>query len=141
MIKDKRLPEGIISRIESAADILRGDDRIVFAYLFGGLAREGGGHPMSDVDMAVYLSGPCDESETRLSLYAPLTDALGTDEIDLVILNSAALSLAGRILMHRRVLVDKQPFIRHRYESITLRKYFDFSVRERSILNRRYRVG
>ena len=36
---------------------------------------------------------------------------------------------------------DKDMFLRHRFESLTLRKYFDFSIKERSIFKRRYALG
>jgi hypothetical protein len=61
--------------------------------------------------------------------------------MDLVILNTAATSLAGRILQQRRVLVDKEPPRRHTYESVTLREFFDFRIKERAYFGRRYGVG
>jgi len=73
-------------------------------------------------------------------LFAKLTAFLGTEEVDLVILNTSPISLTGRVLQNRKILIDKKPFVRHRYESITLRKYFDFAVKERDILKRRYKI-
>jgi hypothetical protein len=58
-----------------------------------------------------------------------------------VILNNAPLSLAGRILQGRKVLVDKEPFVRHIFESRILREFFDFAVKEKNILKRRYGIG
>ncbi|MFZ0131266.1 MAG: hypothetical protein WAK95_01910 [Desulfobacterales bacterium] len=68
-------------------------------------------------------------------------DALQTDEIDLVIFNTASLPLAMNILRKKRILVDKQPFTRHLVESLTMRKYFDFSIKESAMLRRRYLNG
>jgi len=111
---------------------LLADRDVQFAYLFGGLLS--GRTPLSDVDIAVYLKGTGDIPEKTLSLYRDLTEALKTDELDIVVLNSAPLSLAGRILSNKRILVDKEPFRRHLYESLTLREFFDFSRREEAIL-------
>jgi hypothetical protein len=76
-----------------------------------------------------------------LHLFGDIAKALGTDEIDLVILNDAPLSLAGRILQSKKNLVDKAPLLRHKYESMTLRKFFDFKIKEREILQGRYGIG
>jgi hypothetical protein len=76
-----------------------------------------------------------------LDTFGKISEILGTGEIDLVILNKAPLSLAGRVLQGRKVLVDKAPFVRHRFESLTLRMFFDFSLKERTILKRRYGIG
>ncbi len=61
--------------------------------------------------------------------------------MDLILLNEAPLSLAGRILQNRKVLIDKDPFLRQKYESLILRKYFDFAIKEREILEGRYGIG
>lgn len=57
------------------------------------------------------------------------------------IFSGAPISLAGRILGNRRVIAERNPFRRHRFESLTLREYFDFSVREKGILEGRYLHG
>jgi hypothetical protein len=69
-------------------------------------------------------------AEVKLDLFDKLSDLFGTAEIDLVILNTAPISLAGRILQKKQLLVDKEPFRRHRYESLTLREFFDFRIKE-----------
>jgi hypothetical protein len=58
-----------------------------------------------------------------------------------VVLNSAPVSLAGRSLQTRKLLVDKDPFLRHKYESQTLREFFDFAIKEKEILHGRYGIG
>jgi hypothetical protein len=70
-----------------------------------------------------------------------LIDILQTDEIDLVILNIAHLPLLMNILRNKKVIVDKEPFARHKFESLTMRKYFDFSIKESAQLKRRYLHG
>ena len=119
-----------LTRLEAA---LAGEPDVLFAYLFGSQAT-GGSHPSSDVDVAVFLRDGADPFETRLQLLGVLERALGTDAIDLVVLNTAPLSLAGRILTTRRVLVDSEPHRRHLYESLTGRMYCDFRFREKRLL-------
>jgi uncharacterized protein len=138
MIRFKPIPEGIHGRLELLTNFLEKDPNIVFAYLFGGLAKGRIG-PLTDVDLALYLKDL--KQIDYLEIFGHISEILGTDEIDLVILNQAPLSLAGRILQSRKVLVDKVPSRRHQYESLTLREFFDFSLKERGILERRYGIG
>ena len=46
-----------------------------------------------------------------------------------------------KVLENKKVIVDNNPFLRHRYESLTMRKYFDFSIKEMAILERRFFHG
>ena len=140
MIKFEHLPDDIHKRFTTLSGALEQDSRVVFAYLFGGLA-EGRQRPLSDVDIAVYLSDPSNRAEAKLELFSTISDILGTSELDLVILNGAPLSLAGRILQRKRLLVDKEPFVRHRYESVILREFFDFSIMEGKLFAARYGHG
>jgi predicted nucleotidyltransferase len=140
MIKFEKLPSDIQSRIPAAIAVLQRDANVVFAYLFGGGASSRP-NPLSDLDIAVSVRNTVKLDEYRLALFDRLTDALGTSELDLVILNTAPLSLAGRILQNRRVLADKEPFRRHAYESLTLREFFDFRVKEEAFFARRFSHG
>jgi predicted nucleotidyltransferase len=136
MIRFKKLPGNV--RITSLPEFFDSQPNIVFAYIFGGFLKKPR-NPLSDIDIAVYVKDF--RKADYLGLFSKITAVLGTDEVDLVILNTAPISLAGRILQNRKVLADKEPFLRHMYESVTLRKYFDFAVKERTILQRRYKVG
>ena len=77
----------------------------------------------------------------KIDLLGKLIEILETDEIDLVILNTASLPLVARIIENKVIVVDKAPLFRHDYESLSLREYFDFSIKEMDILNRRYMLG
>jgi predicted nucleotidyltransferase len=138
MIKFKRLPGDIYKKINQLKDLFSEDPNIIFAYLFGGLLKKRPG-PFSDIDIAVYVKDM--KKLDYLFLFSSITNFLDTDELDLVILNSSPLSLTGRIVQNRNVIIDKNPFLRHKYESAVLRKYFDFQVKERSIIKRRYGFG
>ena len=137
MRKFQSLPPDILNRLDLLAEALSAHDQVVFAYLFGGLAT-GTVKPLSDVDIAVWVNSAQSIAETKLDLIGVIAKTLGTDEFDLVILNSASLSLAGRILRQRRVLVDKDPQQRHLFESLTNRKFFDFSRKEEALLRQRF---
>jgi len=137
MRKFQSLPPDILNRLDLLAEALSAHDQVVFAYLFGGLAT-GTVKPLSDVDIAVWVSRAEAIAEIKLDLIGVVAKTLGTDEFDLVILNSAPVSLAGRILRRRRVLVDKDPLQRYRFESLTNRKFFDFSRKEEALLRQRF---
>jgi uncharacterized protein len=139
MIRSGKLPDNIHERIDLiAAGFLTEEQNIVFAYLFGGLARNRQ-TVLSDVDIAIYVRNM--KKLDYLDLLGKISDTLGIDGVDLIILNTAPISLAGRVLQGRKVLVDKDPFLRHQYESLALREYFDFSIKERDLLRRRYGIG
>ncbi|MBI5655597.1 MAG: nucleotidyltransferase domain-containing protein [Geobacter sp.] len=137
MIKNRKLPDDILNRISLLGSFFGRDERVVFAYLFGGLAK-GGLKPLSDLDLAIYLETGSDRCNAKLELSSCLSDRLGTDEFDLVILNDAPLSLVGRIIGARHVITDKQPFLRHSFESRIMREFFDFRRKEQDILYRRF---
>ena len=140
MIKYNKLPENIEALIPEAAAYLQSSPDVLFAYLFGSLAK-GKPLPLSDIDIAVYLAEGADIHEQKMGILGKLIEILQTDEIDLVILNKSPLTLSMQILKSKKVMVDKVPFIRHQYESLTMRKYFDFSIKETSILERRFLDG
>lgn len=125
--------------LEEVERYLHGRKDVAFAYLFGSMAR-GETTPLSDVDIAVYLTeGPF--SEKRLEILGDLCDILATDKLDLVILNTAPLPLAARIIRPRAIVADNVPFMRHAFESWTMRAYMDFSKLEGRILKQRFSHG
>lgn len=134
------ISNNILELIPEAQKVLNNHPQVIFAYLFGGLAKR---HlsSLSDVDIAVYLVVNKNELEIKMNLLNQLSNALKTDEIDLVILNTASLPLIARIIQNKKVLVDKDPNLRYSFESLNLRKYFDFSIKEKDILYRRYKIG
>ena len=138
MIRFKKIPEDIHQKIDLLTDLFMEDSNIIFAYLFGGLARNKR-RPLSDVDLGIYVKNI--KGLNYLSLFSKISKILCTDEIDLVVLNSAPISLAGRSLQKRKILIDKDPFLRHKYESRILREFFDFTIKEKEILHRRYGIG
>jgi predicted nucleotidyltransferase len=122
MIKDSKLPEAIASLLPRAEAYLKSRPDVYFAYLFGSLTK-GKPLPLSDVDIAVYLSDSSDVFKKKLDILGELVALLETDEIDLVILNEAPLVLRMKVLENKKLIVDNFPFLRHRYESLTMREY------------------
>lgn len=97
--------------------------------------------PFSDVDIAVYVDECADVVGMRLDLCERLVDCLGTHRVDVVVLNTAPLTLKARVVRCNRILVDRNPSERHAFESLVLREYFDFSRVEEAILRRRFGIG
>jgi predicted nucleotidyltransferase len=140
MIKNKKLPENILDFLPQVVDFLKNRQKVVFAYLFGSLTRDKV-LPLSDIDIAIYLKEGVDLDQEKMSILQNLIDLLGTEEIDLVLLNTAPLTLKARIVENKKILVDKEPFLRHSFESLVLREYFDFSKKEEQIFKRRFSLG
>jgi predicted nucleotidyltransferase len=140
MIRYSKLPDNILSLLPKGITYLQSRKDVFFAYLFGSLAK-GRIAPLSDVDIAIYLSEEIGLGIKKMEILGGLMECLQTDEIDLVLLNRAPVTLRMKILENKTVIVDKAPFIRHQYESLAMREYFDFSIKERAILERRFLHG
>ena len=93
------------------------------------------------MDIAVYLADTLYGTNDKLDILGKLMGILQTDEIDLVVLNTAGLPLVMNVLKCKKIIVDKDPFARHIFESLSMRKYFDFSIKESAQLKRRYLNG
>lgn len=127
------------AELARAVLFLRKSANVAFAYLFGSRAA-GTGRKGSDVDIAVMFRRPL-SPESFLRFYSRLADAVLPSTLDLVPLNDAPDSLAGRVLVNKIILADKTPARRKRYEIATLQRFFDFREREKAILERKLRAG
>lgn len=120
----------LVQRLREAAREAFEGEPVVFAYLFGSRAH-GRPRPDSDTDVAVLLDYTLDPDQRfafTLRAFRPLEQAARTP-IDLVVLNDAPLALQGRIVHDRVVLYSRDESLRVRYESLTLRKFWDFTPR------------
>ena len=140
MIRHKSLPKNIQDLLSKAADYLQSRHDVSFAYLFGTLSK-GQGTPLSDVDIAVFLSGGDKRAEKKLEILGDLSDLLNTDEVDLVDLHTESLPLKMRVIKTGTVIADNDPFERHNFESLAIRQYLDFAVKEKAILEGRFLNG
>ena len=115
----------LLARLASA---LEGREEILEAYLFGSHAR-GQAQPHSDIDVAVYIGeGRADDGAWgyQAQLTTDLMVALGTNDVDVVVLNRAS------ILLYHRVLRDGVRLLSRDLRATTTRagqalsRYFDF---------------
>ncbi len=101
---------------------------LLAVYLFGSVAT-GDIKPLSDIDIAVYFY-PCTSKEQMSSienhLYLELCNTLGTDEIDLVNLNIAPLSMQYGALRNKKLIFCSNPKEVVDFESNTILRYLDF---------------
>jgi len=121
-------------------------DGVVGAMLIGSQAR-GEPQPLSDVDVAVWYEPGLDSAERfrlRLDLIAAAEAALGTDEIDLVMLNDAPPLLRQRAMREGVRLVERDRDERVRLETKAIIDFCDTApLRDQlgKALRRRIREG
>jgi predicted nucleotidyltransferase len=127
MLADRPLPPDVDDRIDALVRVWREDPALAAVYLFGSRARRGGG-PRSDVDLAVVLGEELDGDARWRKRLALLTDAgrrLGTDAVDVVVLEDAPVALGHRILRDGRLLSESRPRRRAEVAERILGQYLD----------------
>jgi uncharacterized protein len=100
---------------------------VTAAFLIGSQARGSAG-PLSDIDVAVVHNpalGPAERFDLRLSLAAAAVAALGTSEVDIVLLNGAPVLMRHEALRDAVVLVDRDPEARLAFQVQALHDYID----------------
>ena len=97
---------------------------VLVAYLFGSTAR-GTARPLSDVDVAVLLADGVDPLHERLTLMAEIASAIGSDEVDVVVLNDAPVALAYRVLRDGILLRSTDDLARIRHRVTVVDRYLD----------------
>jgi predicted nucleotidyltransferase len=111
---------------KAVSSVLSAEAAVSLGYLFGSAARDKL-TPLSDIDVAVLLDGrPETRPEVLDRLAEALTRSLGTDAIDLVLLNAAPPPIRYRVIRDGLLLVCRDQSIRERFESDTVRRYLDF---------------
>ncbi len=112
--------------LERLSDVLDREG-VVAAMLIGSQARGSAG-PLSDIDIAVWHDPALDPSgriQLQLALARSVSEALNTDEIDVVMLNRASPLMRHRAIRDARRLVDRDPRLRVRLEARSLIDYLD----------------
>ena len=77
------------------------------------------------MDIAVLLNEGIEPLEKQLNLIADITFILKTDEVDLVILNRAPISLQYTIISEGKLLVNREDKLRIDYEEKVSQDYLD----------------
>ena len=97
------------------------------AYIFGSVAT-GRVRPNSDIDIAVLLNdhtSPGKRFNYRLRLIEDLGAALRRSDVDVVILNDATPLLAHRVLAKGKLVFERSPSARVRFQVQTANRYAD----------------
>jgi predicted nucleotidyltransferase len=137
MLAERELPSDIGRRIEALAAAWARDDDVAAVYLFGSRAT-GAAHSRSDVDLAVVLEARFDATgllRKRLELTDDACRRLGTEAVDVIVLEDAPSVLGHRILRSGRVIADRHPGRRVWVAETVLRRYLD-EARLREALDR-----
>lgn len=127
MLSERPLPEDLADRIDALSQAWSGDPDLAAIYLFGSRAGGGGGL-RSDVDLAVVLREDLDADarwRKRLTLLSDACRRLGTDAVDLVILEDAPAPLGHRVLKGGRLLREALPQRRAQVAEHIFRRYLD----------------
>jgi len=115
------------ANIQSLTKIFKRYPKIKLVYLFGSRARGKEG-PLSDYDFAFYLNEK-DRSkifDIKLKLLDEITRALGTDKVDVVVLNLVEEpEMKYNIIKEGRLIFEREPF-KVLVEPRILNEYFDF---------------
>jgi len=130
MIRDKKINfKKVKEKLPQTEKIFaKYSDKLVVAYLFGSLAA-GTVRPLSDIDIALLFDfGLAKETinELALRIEVELTEFLGTDEIDVLILNHQPPSRRFAVLRNRRILFCSDQRKRIDFETATVMTYLDF---------------
>lgn len=124
---------------------VEGEEGVLFAYLFGSRAQNAF-TVQSDIDVAVFLI----PSETRgylekeKKILSSLMSLLGTDRIDLRVLNVLPLVLQHRILKEGIVIFIKDEQARVDFETQVMIRYFEmkpYLEEYKEMLFKRIRAG
>jgi len=122
--------------IEKLAGALEGREEVLEAYVFGSVARgEAAAH--SDVDVAVYVREDMIENDTGFGyasqVASDLMKALGSNEVDVVVLNGAPPLLYHRVLRDGVRIISRDLAATTTREGHALSRYCDFAVQLRKI--------
>jgi len=102
---------------------LKEDKEILLAYLFGSQA-DGTAGPQSDYDIALLVRQPSLALQARLAHEIGII--LGTDRVDVVLLNRAPVELAYAVIAQGQLLYQRSVAERVEFEAKVLSLYADY---------------
>jgi hypothetical protein len=112
---------------EQVEKFLEKQDAVVLSYLFGSVAQQRAGK-LSDVDLAVYLDETLNSYEKfdlELELLSDLGDIIGTDRVDLVVMNDAPISLNFEVINANHPLFIRDKDLKVDFEHYIMSRYLD----------------
>jgi predicted nucleotidyltransferase len=110
---------------DKLSTILASLEGVRLVYLFGSQV-EGSPGPMSDYDLGVLLDPAIDGPPVQARLAHELACALGTDRVDVVLLDRAPIELAYAIIAQGQALFERDVATRVEYEAQVLSRYGDY---------------
>lgn len=110
-------------QLDRLRNVCAGEPRVLAVFLFGSQV-DGYAMPASDVDLAILLQQEL-SLEERLELEVELCQALGRDDLDLLSLERASISLRFRVISGR-LLYQRTPETVSDFIQRTLMEYYDF---------------
>ncbi|WDU82687.1 type VII toxin-antitoxin system MntA family adenylyltransferase antitoxin [Caloramator sp. Dgby_cultured_2] len=129
MIKFKKVDFDVaLKNIDTLGDVIKKyDDKIIVAYLFGSV-NDGNINALSDIDIAILFKEMPKEDIINLEFEVSedISKHLKTEEIDLVNLNFAPLSVRYGVIKNKKILYysDKQKAVDFEFEVI--KSFLDF---------------
>ena len=128
--------------VDIVAKTLSSETYIQFVYLFGSRAK-GNVHPLSDYDIAVFIDQekePPSPYGIKSLITGLFAGKLPTQNIQIVVLNSADPFLAFEAVDKGRLIFKKDPKIHHDFVFRTYQRYFDlkrlYRLQEEKLLER-----
>lgn len=109
--------------------------RISFAYLFGSQAR-GEATAASDLDIAIHCADadPGSRFALKLDLNADLCRALGRNDVDILILNTAPTLLQEEVVRYGILLYAHDPAALIEYETNIIHRAIDFKTQRLAVM-------
>jgi predicted nucleotidyltransferase len=129
MIRYQKIDFGIVkANMDNLKDVFRRfGDNISAAYIFGSLG-SGDINPLSDIDLAVLFDENLNQHEMvalENKLRIGIAEVLHTDEIDIVILNMAPLSIQYGTLKNKMMIICENSGQMVKHFDNTVLKYLD----------------
>jgi len=122
--------EELLEKLQEFVSMVKNNDKIIALYLFGSYAS---GRPtsLSDIDLAVLFDRAVQPEcflPEKLRLMGDLSIILGTDSIDLIVLNQAPPGLGYRVIKEGKLLFARDETKNQlvEFKVRVLDRYFDF---------------
>ncbi|WP_292462821.1 nucleotidyltransferase domain-containing protein [Methanolobus sp.] len=113
-------------------EFFRAQDQVELVYLFGSVA-EGKAGAFSDIDLGVYLADILTKAERgykRIELISGLTSLLGSDRVDLLVLNDTPPVLSFEIIKPNVLIFERDSRLKVDVEQRIMSVYLDWKYYE-----------